>query len=267
MDLEIFDVEHGACALLTCDDNTRLMIDCGHNASTQWRPGTYLKQQGIAKLDLLTITNYDEDHVSGISNLLDEVDVRWLTRNGSVSSANIRELKSEDGMGVGIDRLVRAIDRTFTGDGSSPMPTFLGLERKLFCTSYPKFTDENNLSLAVLLRCHGIGVLFMGDLECAGTLELLKREDFRQALRETHVLVAPHHGRESGCCEEMFEFCSPYYVVISDKGYMHSTQETVPFYRSKAKGGPFRGETRHVLTTRRDEKINFSFDREAWRPY
>lgn len=63
----------------------------------------------------------------------------------------------------------------------------------------------------------------MGDLECAGILELMKLSEFKQALRETNVLVAPHHGRESGCCDEMFEFCKPYYVVISDKGYMHDT--------------------------------------------
>lgn len=42
MQLQIFDVEHGACALLTADNGTRLMIDCGHNATTGWRPGSYL---------------------------------------------------------------------------------------------------------------------------------------------------------------------------------------------------------------------------------
>lgn len=34
MELKIFDVEHGACALLTCDNGSRLMIDCGHNGDT-----------------------------------------------------------------------------------------------------------------------------------------------------------------------------------------------------------------------------------------
>ena len=98
MDLKIFDVEHGACALLSCDDDTRMMIDCGHNASTGWLPGNYLRQQGIGVLEMLAVTNYDEDHVSGISNLFDRVDVRWLWRNVSISPATIRNLKSEDGM-------------------------------------------------------------------------------------------------------------------------------------------------------------------------
>lgn len=99
MNLKIFDVEHGAYALLTCDDNTRLMIDSGHNASTNWYPGTYLRRQGVSKLDMLAVTNYDEDHVSGLNNLFDNVQVGWLWRNKSVSSGTIRKLKSEDGRG------------------------------------------------------------------------------------------------------------------------------------------------------------------------
>lgn len=77
MNLQIFDVEHGACALLTCNNETRLMIDCGHNASTGWYPGSYLRSKGITYLDMLAITNYDEDHVSGLANLLENVKVGY----------------------------------------------------------------------------------------------------------------------------------------------------------------------------------------------
>lgn len=268
MDLKIFDVEHGACALLTCDNGSRVMIDCGHNTSTGWYPGSYLNYEQVKTLELLLITNYDEDHVSGLANLLDNVDVRWLGRNKAVSSGTIRKLKSEDGMGPGIDRLVHAIDHVFTGDGSIPQPVYQGLKRTQFWNTYPAFDDENNLSLVLHMECNGVGVLFPGDMEKAGWLKLLEREDFRNALRNTKVLVASHHGRESGCCEEVFEYCKPFYTVISDKGYMHNTQETVPFYRANSQGGPFRnGEKRHVLTTRNDGRIGFTFNADGWWPY
>src|SRR5271170_476834 len=87
MRLQIFDVEHGACSLLTADNNTRLMIDCGHNATTGWKPGTYLVQQGIPALDMLAVTNYDEDHASASADLFDKVYVAWLLRNASVTLA------------------------------------------------------------------------------------------------------------------------------------------------------------------------------------
>ena len=268
MDLKFFDVEHGACALLTCDNNTRMMIDCGHNVTTGWYPGTYLKQNGITKLEMLAITNYDEDHVSGIANLCDNVDVRWLLRNKSVSTTTIRSLKSADGMGAGIERLVHVIEHVFTGDPSLPQPVYEGLTRQAFYNSYPTFEDENNLSMVVHLNCNGYGVLFPGDLEHAGWLDLLEKESFQAALRNTHVLVASHHGRESGCCKDVFEFCKSYYVVISDKGYVHDTQKTIPFYRQYTKGGPFRNQAnRRVLTTRRDGQIGFNFRKDGWGPY
>jgi beta-lactamase superfamily II metal-dependent hydrolase len=267
MDLKIFDVEHGACALLTCDDDTRIMIDCGHNASTEWRPGTHLISQGITSIELLAVTNYDEDHVSGIADLMDNVNVKSILRNKSVSGAVLRQLKTEDGMGSGIDRLVSEIENTYTGGAPSPAPGYQGLVRTTFHNSYPTFDDENNLSVALFLKCHGRGVLFTGDLETAGWLELLKRQNFKDMLPQVDVLIASHHGRENGCCDEVFELCKPYYVVISDKGYAHDTQETVPYYRARAKGGPFRDENRHVLTTRNDGTIGFSFHSNSWGPY
>lgn len=273
MDLKIFDVEHGSCALLTCDDNTRLMIDAGHNVTGNWRPGEYLLGNNIRTLDMLTITNYDEDHVSGIENLLTSVDVRWLSRNKSVTSATLRDLKKEGGMGPGIKYLCRAIDQIFTGDGSAPKPRFAGLERRTFWCRYPQFTDENDLSLVNFLSCNGIGVMFPGDLERAGWEHLSQDAGFREAMSATSVLVAPHHGRVADVNRHFYReffkkyFPNVYYVVISDKGYMHDTQQTIPLYREVAKGGPFRGETRRVLTTRKDNRIGFTFSNGSWSLY
>lgn len=270
MNLQIFDVEHGACALLTADNNTRLMIDCGHNASTNWKPGSYLLKQGIKSIDILAVTNYDEDHVSGANDLFDKLDVKSLWRNKSVSPKTIKMLKSDDGMGPGIDRLFSEIENTYIVNGSSSVPIFEGLTiRKCFYSSYPIFDDENNLSMAIFLKCHNIGVMFTGDLEKPGFSELLKNEEFKQALRETNVYVASHHGRENGCSTEVAALLTNvYYVVISDKGYAHETQKTIPFYADIAKGGPFRSnEKRYVLTTRNDAHIAFEFTPNSWWPH
>jgi beta-lactamase superfamily II metal-dependent hydrolase len=266
MRLQIFDVEHGACALLTCDDGKRLMIDCGHNSDTGWRPGTYLREQGITSIEMLAVTNYDEDHVSGIVDLCGNVSIGWLFRNPSVSARTIRNLKSEDGMGRGIEHLVYLIENVFTGGGGGTIlePAFSGLVHSQYWNVYPRFDDENNLSMVIHLKCEGIGVMFPGDLEREGWLALVERPAFQRALRDTQVLVASHHGRENGCCEEVFKYCNPYYVVISDKGYVHDTQECVPFYKRFARGGPFRGDTRYVLTTRNEGRIEFNFSQRTW---
>src|SRR6185503_3119225 len=98
--LQIFNVELGACALLTLDNGMRLMIDAGHNATSGWKPGNYLRGLGVNAIDMLAITNYDEDHVSGLPNLLQQVHIQHLLRNPTVGALDLRLLKSETGMGV-----------------------------------------------------------------------------------------------------------------------------------------------------------------------
>jgi len=56
----VFDVEHGACAMLApIDDATGqlgriAMIDSGHNATTGWRPSTHIRN--ALKREHLTIS-------------------------------------------------------------------------------------------------------------------------------------------------------------------------------------------------------------------
>jgi len=187
MELTIFDVEHGACSLLRCDNGAHIMIDCGHNASTGWKPGTYLRQQGVKTLDMLVVTNYDEDHVSGLPNLRENVTIHHLWRNKSVSPETLKRLKSEDGMGAGIEELV-AMATTYTATGA-PLVT-PGVERQAFHHNYPDFDDENNLSFVVSLKLNGIGFLFPGDLETKGwDMLFAKSANFRKAAADTNRVL------------------------------------------------------------------------------
>jgi beta-lactamase superfamily II metal-dependent hydrolase len=263
MHLTIFDVEHGQCALLTLDNGQRLMIDCGHNATTGWRPGDHLAQLGVRRLEYLAVTNYDEDHVSGLQNLLYKVTVQTLLHNPSVSGQQILSLKSDTGVGPGI-RALSSILSTLSPAPEPVLPAGVALSR--FWNVYPHFDDENNLSMVVCLTINGVGFIFPGDLECAGWKKLLAGlPAFREQAKAAHVLVASHHGRDSGICPELFDVygCNPSIVVISDDYHQYDTQQTTAYYGSKCRGiNGFRTETgpRRVLTTRRDGAINFSFN-------
>jgi beta-lactamase superfamily II metal-dependent hydrolase len=267
--LEIFNVEHGACALFTIPHGMgfkRLMIDCGHNATTGWTPARHLRRLGTGTLERLVITNYDEDHVSGYKELMDTgVFVEWLWRNESVSANTIRQLKSEDGMGRGIDAFVASLATFNPPSLGVTAPEFPGLTMQLFWNSYPAFDDENNLSLVLLLTYRGLTVMFPGDMECAGFEYLLRTDPtFAAALESVNVLVASHHGRKNGICPAMFDtwHCKPQFVVISDDYRQYDTQETTNYYASKCGAGlsGFRGQSlRKVLTTRKDGDIAFSW--------
>jgi beta-lactamase superfamily II metal-dependent hydrolase len=219
--LEIFDVEHGACALITTSNGKRVMIDCGHNATTRWKPGNALRRHNITYLDGLCVTNYDEDHVSGYPNLAESVFIGTLFRNPSVQPSTIRQLKSEDGMGVGIERLIWSIVNVFTGRPPG-IQDFGDTSFSLYWNSYGVvpgyFDDENNLSLVVFVRCGQHKFIFPGDMERAGWLALLRNPAFVRELRGVNVFVASHHGRENGYSEEVLNLCPGIEVVIiSDK--------------------------------------------------
>jgi beta-lactamase superfamily II metal-dependent hydrolase len=269
--LQVFDVEHGACSLLTVPTANggamQVLVDCGHNANMPWYPGEHLRGFGVTYLEQLVVTNYDEDHVSGYRNLLQQgVIVGSILCNPSVAPDTIRRLKSEDGMGAGIDALVASLDGYGPPvPGGPPLPVFPGVRREWIWNQYPYFEDENNLSLILHLKIQGFSFLYSGDMECAGFRNVLETNArFRQICGEVDVLMASHHGRENGICPEMFEDwgCNPKVVVISDDYKQHATQETSNYYASKTQGIPnFRavGNTRKVLTTRSDGEIQFSF--------
>ncbi len=266
--LQIFNVEHGACALLTSmvpGGYKRLLIDCGHNATTGWYPGEHLRALGVTFLEQLVITNYDEDHVSGFPNLLQQgIYVDWILRNPTVAPQTIARLKTEDGMGNGIHALVNALGNFGPPTAGNAPPQYPGVQLESFFNPYPVFDTENNLSLVLYLNIHGFSFMFPGDMECDGFEHLLATNPrFRTVVPSLDILVASHHGRENGVCAEMFDVwaCRPKLVVISDDYMQYDTQETVAYYANKCSGiQGFRVPgVRKVLTTRSDGDITFTF--------
>ena len=142
-------------------------------------------------------------------------------------------------------------------------PVLPGPDWKAFWNNYPGFDDENNLSLVLSLNLHGRVFLFPGDLEAVGWKHLLQSlPSFREVVKTTTVLVAAHHGRESGLCTELFDNygCSPRLVVISDDYHQYDTQKTCSYYKSKTLGiDYFRSQgKRWVLTTRSDRNVSMT---------
>jgi len=97
----------------------------------------------------------------------------------------------------------------------------------------------NDLSLAVVVQFGAFKIVFTGDLEVAGWRRLLTMPEFRADLLGTTVFVASHHGRESGCCTELFDLIRPQLVIISDDEHQYDSQDTNAWYRSRCTGAVF----------------------------
>jgi len=128
-----------------------------------------------------------------------------------------------------------------------------GVDLETFCVDYPTLADTNNLSVVSFLDYGPVHIVIPGDLEKPGWNELLKNPAFTNRLRSVNIFVASHHGRQNGYCEDVFTYCHPDIILISDKEMVHDTQD---HEYAKHAGGILWNESntdrRYVLTTRCD---------------
>lgn len=260
MIIEIFDVEHGSCAVVTSPEGKRLMIDCGHNPARPWRPSVHYYGQQIEQL---VIGNYDEDHVSDLEDLMKNVSISFILRNSSVNASDLSRLKAENGMGSGIERL-RTWMKAVEGK-SGGIPDLGTMLHTYFYNYYPTdFDDENNLSVVSFIEWSGFRIVFPGDMEGPGWKTLLTRRDFADKLKHVNVFVASHHGRKTGYCDEVFDICNPQIVVMSDRDRVFDSQDTVSWYANRCQGMNYYGRQRSVFTTRNDGNIRIDVSPASW---
>src|SRR5688572_28642029 len=100
MKIEIFNVEHGQCAMITCPpDGKKLMIDVGHNTGSGWRPSQHFSGSTI---HAVVFSNFDEDHTSDLVALRQNCTIPIFVHNHSIGSRQLAMMKAENGMGQGV---------------------------------------------------------------------------------------------------------------------------------------------------------------------
>jgi beta-lactamase superfamily II metal-dependent hydrolase len=252
----LFDVGHGFCAYAATPGGSNILFDCGYDIDLQFYPSTYFSDRDITRIHKLVISHFDQDHVSDLPSLREVLDFDVILRNKSIPGIFIRNEKQSGG--IITTAMASALDMHETWIYPTTIQAnYGGVKVTHFSNSYPDFTDMNNLSVVTFLEYEGCGIVIPGDLERAGWEALLKLPSFCQCLRETNFFIASHHGRNEGYCEEVFDYCDPFIVLLSDKNIVHETQEHD--YTKHASGIEWsNGQTRRVLTTRNDGHIQIN---------
>lgn len=246
----MFDVEHGFCALITTEENYKILIECGHNSSTNFTPTKYLEKVGISTIQELWVSNYDEDHISNLSELKSKISIKALWRNKSVTAEQLELIKSKNKITENMKTLIKMMN-DYTGDYSRPVPK--SYEVSIDYNNYPEFEDTNNLSAVFFFNYRDIRILYAGDMETKGWENLLKKQSFIEKIKKSNIFIASHHGRDNGYCPELFDHFKPEVILISDKEIVHGTQNQL--YTKHASGVIVDGTKRFVLTTRNDGRI------------
>lgn len=264
-----FDVEHGNSHVLITPNNHVIMIDAG--SKEDFSPALHLKNTwGYTQLRWLTVTHHDSDHLTDIANIAEHF--RPLTlEQPTVELHQLTELYSE-GFSTPLEVFLE-----FKKDYNRPVPPmgdssydWGGVQFATFKNEYHELENPkiNDMSVVTFAHYQGWTFIFPGDLESQGWLKLLEKEEFRYWLQRTSVFVASHHGRESGFCEDIFQYCSPNLVVISDKSVSETSctdeyREKVLIPGLKVKNQGEQIERRRVLTTRNDGAIHINVNSEG----
>ena len=277
MEILFFNVGLGQCVFFYPRKNPEygLMIDAGHTSEVN--PVDFLinknffpKKQDTRELGNLTLTNYDHDHYSNLAYLRSKVKIKTIKFPKNLEPHEIDNLKPDKTVALGA---LLEIRREYTASADDYNPPF---KKNCYYLEKSDFDGDkistNDLSQIVFVTFNGTTVCIPGDLEEKSWKLILRRAIVQELLKITDVFVASHHGRISGFHEDVFSFCKPECIIMSDKEIIHGTQEnTSSLYGRYVKGNgisfPGNQNPRKVLTTRSDGNIWIRIEENGERKY
>lgn len=265
-----WDVQHGSAAYIQTPNQTGIVVDLGTgsygSSSKEFSPLLHLKNNWrVSELDAVIITHPHRDHLDDIFNL-DELSPRVLQRPKHLNENDIRSGNRTNDNQI-IDKFLEINNRynSPVSNGTSPFDSNNngGVVFNSFVPKGCATSNLNNHSIVTIVSYAQSKMLIPGDNEPASWKELLDNTAFQNAIRNTDIFLAPHHGRDSGFCEELFEYIKPKLTIISDGRFCDTS--AVDRYRRKTIGwvvhrrGNGEKVERKCLTTRNDGVIIVNF--------
>lgn len=225
------DVGQGS-ALLARDDERVVLIDVGEEGAGIDR---CLREARVTHIDLLILTHFDSDHVGGISEMLDQVNVGdvWLSTNHNPSRNSdhvIRELTTR-----GVPIHYPQVDQVWPANTSDPLVTLLAPE---FVSGYSDSTNED--SLVVRIDTASLVTYALADIperrqdQLARSFRANTSTDHRGVhdSRRTAVVVAHHGARDQS--EHLARVLNPDVSLFSvgDNSYGHPHEDALRVWQA-----------------------------------
>ena len=224
------DVGQGNAMVVQSEGQT-MFIDGGPRESSSFVV-SYLKQQGIEKLDYMVISHFDEDHLAGAIGVLHNFPVGTLITADYETDSSIYDSYREVVEEKGYEAVHPMVGQEFSLGSAS--------FRIISPVSYGH-EDENQDSVGIILENGGDRFFIGGDIGLEGEQEILEAGIDIQA----DVMLMNHHG--SHVSREFFQTVNPSLAVIScgeGNSYGHPRQDTVellqefqvPLFRTDRQG-------------------------------
>ena len=177
--------------------NKTMLIDAGNNEDGK-NIVKFLKDKGISKLDYIVGTHYDEDHIGGLDDIIENFDIGkfYLSNGGELGPNyyNLEKAAKKKNLAITIPKVGDKID-------------FGDVNMEVMAASKFDGKNDNNASIVIQAKYGSRKYLFMGDLE--------KQEEAKRKWNEVDVLKAGHHGSNTSSTQEFLNQVKPKYVFVS----------------------------------------------------
>lgn len=258
--MTVWDVQLGLAIHVKAPNGKYIVIDLGTGTYESGNSAPILKRI-YDNIAYMILTHPHLDHISDILNF-DKNPPKILLRPKSLTNAEVMygvrycdrdrfekycEINDRYNSPVNID------DENYTRNPYN----YGGLNIQTFSTSACDHSNFNNFSIITVFTLSGIKVVVCGDNEKESLDILMKRSDFKDAVRDANVLVAPHHGRESAYHSDFVSLVNPSVTIISDTN--KSDASASDKYTKMSRGWKVGGKERYCLTTRYDGDIKVIF--------
>ena len=251
IDLEVhfIDVGQGDSVLIKKGNNS-MLIDAGDNGYGN-TVVSYLKANGIKKLDYVIGTHPHSDHIGGMDDVINSFDIGKVimpkvTHNSKTFEDVITAVKNK-GLKITTPKV---------GDKYA-------LENSNFTILAPNsdsYSNLNNYSVSVRLEFESNSFVFTGDAEIQAENEMINNGLNLKA----DVLKLGHHGSQTSTTEAFLNKVNPKYAVIQvGEGNRYGHPDSIVIDRLKAKNiKTYRNDLNgNIVAVSDGETISFSTEK------
>ncbi|MDD2556326.1 MAG: MBL fold metallo-hydrolase [Syntrophaceticus sp.] len=215
--VHFLDVGQGDSILIQFPNDSAMLVDAGPDENGA-PVISYLKKQGVKKIDYLVATHPHADHIGGMAAVIKEFDINKVYMPKVTHATKTFEdmLLAIKGKGLKITPARAGLDIL---DQDGLQATFTAP-----CGSY--YDSLNNYSAVVKIQYGNTSFLLTGDAEDISEQEMLADGMDLQA----DVLKVGHHGSSSSTTPALLRSVAPEYAVIllgAGNDYGHPHQETL----------------------------------------
>lgn len=220
------DVGQGDCIVMRNENGNCYMVDGGSTSKSQtgkYQILPFLESRGIGELEAVFVTHPDEDHISGVMELMEQSP--WGVRINSLILSDVsQEIKENELAELRGQAAAYGIPVFYIGRGDIIEDRRL----KFTCLGPGKdiMTDEvNEISTVLYIEYEDFKMLLTGDVTGEAERELLAELEEREPLT---VLKVAHHGSKYSTPGELLEMTDPVIALISagkDNRYGHPHEE------------------------------------------